>query len=293
LAKAESIQALVDRLKTLEWRSGPRIAQQTPSRKSPRGRYWAPPKRKPASGGVLTLDTLVLAVQEIGLTARVAKKAVKTIFEEIIKWLKDGGIAETPLGDFAVVHEGRTERTLFRLGRWRQIYTKSKKVVFRPSRELLAACNRSKPSIPPIPKEISMPVSDVSLQPNQLRCEKCGSTHFVEVQFKQYTYQYSASPGGDIIPRTQDPIRVLVCLCGHPIQPKGLRSYACANYQSFKKSFAVARQYREGTSPETILRSLAEISASKQQHDALIERITKLETVLREPLPSPREPSKP
>jgi len=81
LAKAESIQVLVDRLKALEWRPGPRIAQQSPSRKSPRGRYWAPPTRKPASGHVLTLDTLVIALQEIGLTARVAKKAVNTLLQ--------------------------------------------------------------------------------------------------------------------------------------------------------------------------------------------------------------------
>ena len=163
LAKAASFQVLADQMRAVEGLAGKRIAQQTPSRKSPRGAYWALPTRKPASGDVLTLDTLVLALQGIGLTAQIAKIAVKTIFEEIIKWLQDGGIAETPLGNFAVVHEGRSERTLFRLGRLRKIYTKRKKVVFRPSQELLAACNRS---IQSIPREFPMPVSDVSLQPN-------------------------------------------------------------------------------------------------------------------------------
>ena len=116
LATAESIQVLSDQLKALERRVGPRIAQQTPSRKSPRGCYWTPPKRKPASGDVLTLDTLVIALQEIGLTARVAKQAVKAIFEGITNWLKDGGIVETPLGVFESVRRP-PERKIFRLGR--------------------------------------------------------------------------------------------------------------------------------------------------------------------------------
>jgi nucleoid DNA-binding protein len=144
LAKAESFQALAGQLQALEKLAGPRIAQQTPSRKSPRGCYWATPKRKPASGDVLTQDTLVLALQGIGLTARVAKKAVKAIFDAIIRWLQDGGIATTPLGVFKTVRRP-PEYTRVRLGRSMKFNTHPKRVVFLPSRELRAACNRSIP----------------------------------------------------------------------------------------------------------------------------------------------------
>ena len=144
LAKSESFQVLAGQLHVLEKLAGPRIAQQTPSRKSPRGRYWATPKRKPASGCVLTIDTLVIALQGIGLTARVAKKAVKAIFEAITEWLQDGGIAQTPLGVFQVVRRP-PECTRVRLGRSMKFNTKPKRVVFRPSRELRDACNRSIP----------------------------------------------------------------------------------------------------------------------------------------------------
>jgi nucleoid DNA-binding protein len=287
MAKAESFRVLAGQLKVLERLAGRRLAQQNPSRKSPRGRYWAPPERKPASGDVLTREALVIALQAIGLTAEVAKIAVKAIFDAIINELKDGGIAKTPLGVFET-RRRPPERRLLRLGRWRTFNT-TKRAVFRPSRELRAACNRS------IPTEI--PVPDVNIQPiqpNQLQCEKCGSSHFVEGHFKQYRPQYSASPGGDINPLTEDPIRTLVCLCGQPVLPGQLRSYKPADYQSFRKSFEAARQYRESTSPETILQRVAEIYASKPQHDVLAERITKLQTILKKPLrpPSPRQPSK-
>jgi nucleoid DNA-binding protein len=287
LANMESIQALTDHLKALERRAGLRIAQQTPSRKSPRGRYWATPKRKPASGDVLTLDTLVIALQEIGLTARVARKAVKAIFEGITNWLKDGGIAETPLGVFKSVRRP-AESEFFRLGRSCKFNTQRKRVVFRPSPGLQAACNRSIPTEVPVPKVNIQPI-----HPNQLQCEKCGSSHFVEGHFKQYRQYYSASPGADISPITEDPVRALVCTCGHPIPPGQLRSYRCDD-TSFRRSLEAARQYRERTNPEAILRRIVEPYATRSQHDELVERINKLETILNEPLPpSPRQPSKP
>jgi nucleoid DNA-binding protein len=290
LAKAESIQVLTGQIKALEKLAGQRIAQQNSSRKSPRGRHWAPPKRKPASGDVLTLDTLVIALQGIGLPARDAKKVVKAIFEAITDWLKDGGIVETPLGVFKF---GRRppERTLFRLGRLRKFNTQFKKVVFRPSREVRDRCNRSVQRKIPVPNANILPI-----QPNQLQCEKCRSTHFVEAHFKQYRPQYSTTPGGDISPISEDPIRALVCLCGHPIPPGPLRRDVPnpGDYKSFQKSFEAARQYRELTSPELIFRAVMELYADKQQHAELAGRITKLETILKEPPPSsPRQPSKP
>ena len=170
----------------------------------------------------------MIALQEIGLTARVAKKAVKTIFEAIINWLKDGGIAKTPLGVFEI-RRRPPERKVIRLGRKQKFNTKPKRVVFRASRELLAACNRSMPEKIPVPNMKIQPI-----HPNQLQCEKCGSSHFVEAQFKQYRPQYSASPGGDISPISENPVRALVCLCGQPILPGRLRSQALPTIKASK-----------------------------------------------------------
>ena len=132
------------------------------------------------------------------------------------------------------------------------------------------------------------------IHPNQLQCEKCGSSHFVEADFKQYRPQPSSYPGGDISPISENPVRALVCLCGQPILPGRLRSQAAGDYKNFQKSFEAARQYRENMSPETVLRRIAELYASKPQHDVLAERIGNLETILKEPPgTSPRQKSKP
>jgi hypothetical protein len=125
------------------------------------------------------------------------------------------------------------------------------------------------------------------IHPDQLQCEKCGSSYFVEGHFKQYRPQYSASPGGDLSPLSENPVRALVCVCGHPIVPGRLRSQAPGDYKSFEKSLEAARQYRERTNPEAILRRIVELYATKSQHDELAERINKLETILNEPLPTP------
>jgi nucleoid DNA-binding protein len=282
LAKAESFQVLAGQLKALEKLAGPRIAQQPPTRKSPRGRYWAPSERKPVSGDVLTIDTLVIALQGIGFTARLAKKAVNAIFEAITEWLKDGGIAKTPLGTFKAVRRP-PKCTLVRLGHLQNFNMQPQRIAFRISRELQEACNQS------IQKEISVPIAHVNIPSNQLQCEKCGSTHFDEAHFSQYLPQYSAAVGGDISTITEDPIRALVCLCGHTVLPGRLRSYAVDDYKSFQKSLEAARLYLERTRPEAILRKMADIYANQQQHDELAERIAKMETILKEPLPSPPE----
>jgi hypothetical protein len=71
-----------------------------------------------------------------------------------------------------------------------------------------------------------------------------------------------------------------------------LRSQAPGDYKSFQKSFEAAWQYRDNMSPETLLRRLEEIFASKPQHEDLANRITSLETILKEP-PRPSHRSLP
>ena len=60
---------------------------------------------------------------------------------------------------------------------------------------------------------------DMSIPANQLICEKCGSTHFVEGKFDQYEERYASTPSAEYFAVTEGSIRALVCLCGHPVQP--------------------------------------------------------------------------
>jgi len=96
LIRAESLQAFPDRLNALEAKAGRWLAQTNPERHSPRGRYWAPPARKPASGrhGTVTRDGLVVELQSRGLLFREARQAVKAI-NIMIEHLQMGGTVET------------------------------------------------------------------------------------------------------------------------------------------------------------------------------------------------------
>ena len=71
--------------------------------KTPRGRPWAPPKRKPDSGanGTLTRDALVLQIQKLRLAFLKARQVVDTIFDEMTRELRyHGTVTVPPLGTF-------------------------------------------------------------------------------------------------------------------------------------------------------------------------------------------------
>jgi hypothetical protein len=142
-----------------------------------------------------------------------------------------------------------------------------------------------------------MPVSHKNMQPPQpaqLVCAKCGSNQFHEGEFRQYRQLYSATPGGDLSPVTEDPVRARICLCGEPVQSVKRMSDTKQSYTSFQRSLEAARQYRESTSPEAILTRIEVPFASKPQHDALAKRVANVEKILKEPpRPLPPQKSKP
>jgi hypothetical protein len=73
LASHQAFQILTDRLKTL-------VRQQRRRLRSPagRGRYWEPPKRKPASKG---RDSLVVALQKRGMLFPKARQSVNAFWQ--------------------------------------------------------------------------------------------------------------------------------------------------------------------------------------------------------------------
>ena len=117
----------------------------------------------------------------------------------------------------------------------------------------------------------------------QLWCEKCGLIYFVEAQFRQYRKMSSSMPGGDLMPHTENPIPMLVCMCGNLVPPGKLRNLSISREQddNFQKSLAAARQYREGAHPEAMISRLSQSYASREAHDRLAERIASLEGILR------------
>ena len=135
-------------------------------------------------------------------------------------------------------------------------------------------------------------VSRGSVSSRQVRCEKCGSTYFVEAQFRQYRTMPSSMPGGDLSPVTEDPIRMLVCMCGNPIPPGKLRKFSIPREQAdnFDRSLNAARQFREVADPQAMMGRLSETFASREAHDRLAEQIANPAGILRDLLLKPVSP---
>jgi nucleoid DNA-binding protein len=271
LVVPETLNALTERLHALERIIARQLASTNRRRQSPRGRYWAPPTRDAASGGgrTLTRDKLALELQKRGLLFREARQAVKIILQTMIEELQVGGtIEDETLGRFLVVRR-RRPRQLMRFGRQVVVNQQLKRVQFQRSKSLRTAL-RSSPL-----QEIAMPQTK---NPQQLRCEKCGSLEFTEAEYRQYRQEWSGStPGDDLQAMQNTVIRTKVCLCGEPILPGRRASYTNLDYGSFEKSFAAALQYRDTILPQGLLRRLTERFASRAQQDRLVERITNLE----------------
>jgi nucleoid DNA-binding protein len=265
----EAYAALATRLQNVEQALARRLH-------SGRGRHWRSPQRKPRAKG---RDQLVIAVeQRAGLTARRAKKVVTEFWKLMARLIYRGEVVKTPLGTFKAV-SGPKPKQRKRLGREVTLYRRERRIVFRRSVEFLDVPQIS------VSKENSVPQANVPR--NQLVCEKCGSTHFVEGKFCQYQQQYASTPGADFVAVTEDPIRALVCMCGHPIQPGNIRRFSISrqNWDGFQKSFESARRYREAAEPRTIVDRISPTLVNREEYAKLAEQIANLETILRVRLP--------
>ena len=276
-ASPEASAALATRLQIVEKVLARRL-------RSGRGRPWRSPNRKPRAKG---RDQLVIAVeQRAGLTARQAKRAVTGLWNIITRTIWRGEEVETPLGVFKARSGTRKQQTRTRWGKQQTVYRQERRIVFRPNPSIEFPVISETPAT----KEDSVP--DVSIPANQLYCEKCGSTHFVEAGFRQYRQQYSSSPGADFSAVTEDPVRALVCMCGHPIQVGKLRrlSISRQNWDGFQKSFASARRYRQAAEPQTIIDRISPTLVNREEYEKLAELIANLETILQLRLPDSTPP---
>jgi len=271
----EAYAALATRLQNVEKVLARRL-------RSGRGRHWRSPQRKPRAKG---RDQLVIAVeQRSGLTARKAKHVVTEFFNVITRALRRGENVETPLGILKARSGARTPQTRTRWGKEQTIYRDERRIFLQSSIWFPVISETSGP------KENSVP--DVNIPANQLICEKCGSTHFVEPKFRQYRHQYSSRPGGDLSSVTEDPIRALVCMCGHPVQVGKLRRQIVSPaWAGFQKSLESARRFREAAEPQTIIDRISPTLVNREEYAKLAEQISNLETILRVRFPDSTPPS--
>ena len=184
-------------------------------------------------------------------------------FNAITRALCRGEEVETPLGVLKAVSGTRAPQTRTRWGKEQTLYRHEQRIDFRPSIWFPVISETS------VPKENSVP--DVNIPRNQLICEKYGSTHFVEAKFRQYRHRYSSTPGSELSPVTEDPIRALVCMCGHPIQLGKLRrqSISAIDWGGFQKSFESARRYRQAAEPQTIIDRISPTLVNREEYAKL------------------------
>jgi nucleoid DNA-binding protein len=220
---------------------------------------------------------LVLAVEDCGLTARQAKKAVAAVWNAMRSGLKAEGFVETSLGILRVVR--RPTQQSRRFGR-KLLVNQQARIVFKPEKSLVRSIN---------PEVKEDPVPAKQYPKNQLICDICGSVEFSEAQFKQYLPLSSSLPGDDFHPVSINGIRVPICMCGNPILPCQLRltSVSKSDRESFGKSFEAARQWRQSVRPASIVAQLSVQSfVAKTDYDRLVEKVNKLAAIVREmPLP--------
>jgi nucleoid DNA-binding protein len=170
LAGKSDLSTLAERMKLLDKKMGKRVAQEDLKRKSPRGRYWAPPVGKPAAGNDRVLDRrgLAMDLQKCGFKFREARAIVQAILGSMLEELQAGGRVKLDIGTFSIARRPAPKK-LQRFHRVVTVNQQSKRVVFRAGAALKAALNL----LPA--QEFDMPKAIV---PDPLRCEKCGSLEF-------------------------------------------------------------------------------------------------------------------
>jgi len=276
LATLKDFQILEKRFKILQRELGRRQRL-----KPGKGRYWCQPERQADSGagGTLTRDRLVVMLQKRGLQFRTAREVVRTIFDVMTRKLRqEGKVSIKSLGSFFLKPQPQEQRRT-RFGRRQTLFRQRTKLAFKPSKALAMVLSTSL-------TRRAIPQPAVKRKDLRYACEKCGSTMFVESEFRQYVQMPSSTPGEDLKSRTEGlPIRVLICLCGHPkrldrIRLDRIRYPLKADLASFEESLAMALQRRQGADAQVITDKLAGLYAGRARQLALVEQAYWLERMV-------------
>jgi nucleoid DNA-binding protein len=278
-----ALQEVERRLKTLQLEIGRRM-------RGGQGRHPEPPTRSSsAKEGTLTKDDLVLELQNKGYSFSESRKLVKLILKIMKASLRRGEeVMVPPLGTFTVKMNPPTQVRV-RQG-WIQTMNRyPRSVKFKPTADLVALVNMARSRGKQVQQKATSAEKANPMHPTnkRLSCDKCGSTSFTDVFFRQWHNFPSSMPGGGLSPvANQDAMPVLICMCGNLIPPGHLRQQVPGHLRSLRESFNAAMGYRARCHPQYTVNQLNSEFADKQQHAALLERIAVLEKIVQD-LPKP------
>jgi hypothetical protein len=112
-------------------------------------------------------------------------------------------------------------------------------------------------------------------------CPKCGSTHFVLQEFRQYYAGiYSSVPGGEISDLGKG-VNVRVCLCGHPVPTSGTRTLPRESRAAFQQSLESATRFRDQTELQQVLARLKERFLSRKESENTADAVKNLSETIR------------
>jgi hypothetical protein len=116
-------------------------------------------------------------------------------------------------------------------------------------------------------------------------CPECGSTHFAELTFNQYSgLAYGAGAGGDLRITSMMPQTIRVCVCSYPYAPNlsGVRGRAATQeLDAFKNSLKLAHEFRKklaavAGSGEISMTKLVQTFANLNEFDELKVQIEQM-----------------
>jgi hypothetical protein len=117
-------------------------------------------------------------------------------------------------------------------------------------------------------------------QGKPVTCSKCGSTRLYEAEFRQYRgWLNSSAPGGELSSES-NVIRVLVCLCGYPVETTGVRCLPPNERETLQRCLASARRYRDEIEPKSAKDRLRATFAERSELAATAKEVAHLHKII-------------
>jgi len=98
--------------------------------------------------------------------------------------------------------------------------------------------------------------------------------------FQRYCgWRSSATPGGELSSQG-NPIEVLVCVCGYPVETTGMRCLPPEERKTFQRSLERSRRYREAVEPENVADSLRAAFAERSEVETTAQQVAQLHGII-------------
>lgn len=107
------------------------------------------------------------------------------------------------------------------------------------------------------------------------KCPRCGSTYFVEAEYRQYIRAYSSAPGGELCTESSA-IQVRVCMCGNPVLWGPLKGLSADEKKSVEDSLRKSAEYWNRSEPEQLVAHLRDSFVTQAEFEKLVSDADKL-----------------